>query len=122
MAVETQRITTYLGRSRFFENIKSTTSYHLRKIAERAAINTLIQGTAADLIKVALINVDKAISKTKIKIPILLTVHDEIIFEIPYKNVNEAKSLIVKEMESVWQLSVPLKVNVSHGVNWAKAH
>ncbi len=90
--------------------------------AERTAINTPIQGTAADLIKLAMIKVDTAIREQNIKSVMLLSVHDEIVLEAPGDEVDAVKSMVKRIMENVWDLKAPLKVNIGVGKNWAEAH
>ena len=113
--------TTLLGRIRLLPEINSKNVTE-RRFAERTAINTPIQGTAADLIKVAMINVDNELKSRKMKTAMLLSVHDEMVFEVPPEEVETASALIKDKMESVWDLNVPLKVNIEVGSNWASAH
>lgn len=115
------KTTTLLGRIRLLPEINSKNVAE-RKFAERTAINTPIQGTAADLIKVAMINVDTELKAQNMKTAMLLSVHDEIVFEVPPQEVDTASALIRDKMESVWDLNVPLKVNIEVGENWAAAH
>jgi DNA polymerase I len=120
-ARETSKTSTLLGRIRLLPEIKSTNNI-IRQAAERTAINTPIQGTAADLIKVAMINVDKALLEKKLRTAMLLTVHDELVFEVPPEEIHEAAETVKDIMENVWTLKVPLKVNIQSGKNWAEAH
>jgi len=120
-ARETGQTTTLLGRIRLLPEINNK-NVHERRFAERTAINTPIQGTAADLIKVAMIQVGQALKTSQMKTTMLLSVHDEIIFEAPPEEVDDACALVIEEMESVWDLNVPLKVNVQVGDDWAAAH
>ena len=90
--------------------------------AERTAINTPIQGSAADLIKVAMIKVDEALVEKKLASAMLLTVHDELVFEVPPDELEVLTRLVRGIMEGVWELQVPLKVNVACGFNWDEAH
>ena len=113
--------TTLLGRIRLLPEINSKNVTE-RRFAERTAINTPIQGTAADLIKVAMINVDNELKSRKMKTAMLLSVHDEMVFEVPPEEVETASALIKDKMESVWDLKVPLKVNIEVGNDWATAH
>jgi len=113
--------TTLLGRIRLLPEINSK-NVNERKFAERTAINTPIQGTAADLIKVAMINVDNELQSRNMKTAMLLSVHDEMVFEVPPEEIDAASALIKEKMESVWDLNVPLKVNIEIGNNWASAH
>jgi DNA polymerase-1 len=120
-ARKSQQTSTLLGRIRRLPDINST-NRNMRQFAERSAINTPIQGTAADLIKIAMIHVDQILREKDLKTAMVLSVHDELVFETP-PNELEAVCRIVKEaMEGVWDLKVPLKVNVQSGKNWSQAH
>jgi DNA polymerase-1 len=112
---------TLLGRIRLLPDINSP-NHIIRQFAERTAVNTPIQGTAADLIKLAMIRLDAAIADRGLQSAMLLSVHDEILFEVPPEELDTLKILAQKEMEGVWELKVPLKVNVDTGRNWAEAH
>jgi DNA polymerase-1 len=120
-ARETQRTSTLLGRIRLLPDINSS-NHIIRQAAERTAINTPIQGSAADLIKVAMIRVDKALREKSLQSAMLLTVHDELVFEVPPDELRDVTRLITEIMEGVWQLKVPLKINVAEGRNWEEAH
>ena len=89
--------------------------------SERMALNTPIQGTAADIIKKAIIGVDAALRQEPIA-KMLLTVHDELVFEVPSKNLAQARSMIEQEMTHAAQLRCGLSVDVHTGANWAEAH
>jgi len=115
-----KKTSTLLGRIRLLPDINSSNK-NLREFAERTAINTPIQGTAADLIKIAMINVDSVFTEKGLKSAMLLSVHDEIVFEVPPDELDTVKSLVKDIMESVWDLKVPLKVNMAVGDNWAQA-
>ena len=117
----TQRTSTLLGRIRLLPDINSS-NHIIRQAAERTAINTPIQGSAADLIKVAMIRVDAALRKISLQSAMLLTVHDELVFEVPPDELQVVTRLVKDIMEGVWQLKVPLKVNVVEGQNWEEAH
>lgn len=91
-------------------------------IMERATINAPVQGSAADIIKVAMITVEKSLTKAGIEPGMLLQIHDELLFEVPEKKVDEAKELVKRDMEQAWKLSVPLEVEIGSGDNWAEAH
>lgn len=108
--------TTLLGRKRELNELKSTNKM-LQKFGERAAINAPIQGTASDLIKLAMIEVVKSVESK-----LLLQVHDELIFEVKESDVESEKIKIKKAMEEVYKLSVPLTVSMDAGVNWDEAH
>ncbi|MDX1707094.1 MAG: DNA polymerase I [Desulfobacterales bacterium] len=116
-----KRTSTLLGRIRLLPDIDSRNRV-VRQAAERTAINTPIQGTAADLIKLAMIKVAGAIQAKKLRSAMLLSVHDELIFEVPPQELDSLTTLVKDIMESVWSLKVPLKVNVAVGENWAEAH
>jgi DNA polymerase I len=120
-ARKTNKTSTLLGRIRLLPEINSANKI-ISQAAERTAINTPIQGTAADLIKVAMINVDKALNEKELQTAMLLTVHDELVFEVPPGEIHEATQLVRDIMENVWELKVPLKVNIQSGKNWADAH
>ncbi|OEU67737.1 MAG: DNA polymerase I, partial [Desulfobacterales bacterium PC51MH44] len=120
-ARETKKTSTLLGRIRLLPDINSANKT-VREFAERTAINTPIQGTAADLIKLAMINVDAALRKRGLEAAMLLSVHDEIVFEVPPEELDIVKNLVKEVMEGIWDLKVPLKVNVVAGSNWAEAH
>ena len=94
----------------------------VRQAAERTAINTPIQGSAADLIKVAMIRINAALSRERFRAAMLLTVHDELVFEVPPEEVGAVARRVAEIMEGVWELKVPLKVDVATGANWAEAH
>jgi DNA polymerase-1 len=116
-----KRTSTLLGRIRPLPEITSD-NRNMRQFAERTAVNTPIQGSAADLIKLAMIQVDTAIRREKLRAAMLLSVHDELVFEVPEKELKAASRLVASVMESVWRLRVPLEVNVAWGDNWTDAH
>jgi DNA polymerase-1 len=120
-ARQTRRTSTLLGRMRLLPDIASS-NVNVRQFAERTAINTPIQGSAADLIKVAMIQMARALQQRRLKTDMLLSVHDEIVFEVPEAELDTMKVLAPEIMEHVWTLKVPLKVNVAWGDNWAQAH
>ena len=120
-ARETRRTSTLLGRIRLLPDINSS-NHMVRQAAERTAINTPIQGSAADLIKVAMIKIDETLQKKNLQSAMLLTVHDELVFEVPPDELQVVTRLIKKIMEGVWDLKVPLKINLAHGRNWDEAH
>jgi len=120
-ARETEQTATLSGRIRLIPDINNRNA-NLRRFAERIAINTPIQGTAADLIKIAMIEVDRAISTAGYRAGMLLSVHDEIVLEVPPDEIETISSLVKNVMETVWDLCVPLKVNLQTGDNWATAH
>jgi len=112
---------TMLGRRRFIPDILSK-NYGARAYAERVARNTPIQGTAADILKLAMIRVQEMLESTRSGARMLLTVHDELIFEVPEGEASSVGSRILKVMEGVLPLRVPLKVDLGFASNWADAH
>jgi DNA polymerase-1 len=120
-ARKTRKTSTLLGRIRRLPDINSSNKM-VREFAERTAINTPVQGTAADLIKLAMIRVNAAFEEKGLKSAMLLSVHDEIVFEVPPEELEPVEVLVKKTMEGIWDLKVPLKVNVVSGSNWAEAH
>jgi DNA polymerase I len=115
-ALEIGYVETLFGRRRYIVELKSQNQM-MRRAGERAAINAPIQGTAADLVKFAMIRLSESLD-----IPILLQVHDELLFEAPINEVDGYLAEIKETMESIHPLKVPLKVNVGHGANWEDAH
>src|SRR6202000_2846421 len=112
-----QKGETLVARVRPIPDIHSK-NYNLRGFAERTAVNTPLQGTAADLIKLAMIRIDEVLRERKLKSRMLLQVHDELVFEVPEDEVEYMKALVEDRMENVHALSVPLKVDVGVGKNW----
>jgi DNA polymerase-1 len=89
-----------------------------RGFAERTAVNTPLQGTAADLIKLAMISIDRKLTERKLKTRMVLQVHDELIFEVPADEKAEVETLVRTEMEGVVKLNVPLVADLKSGANW----
>ncbi len=108
---------TLMGRKRYLPDIHSK-NRTIKSMAERVAINSPIQGTAADIIKMAMINIQNTIEERGLKSQMILQVHDELIFEVPDNEVDTMKELIREKMENVVQLKVPLTVDVGEGQNW----
>ena len=117
----THQTQTLLGRIRLLPEIDSR-NHNIRSFAERTAVNTPIQGSAADLIKLAMIQTDTELKRRRMKGAMLLSVHDEIVFEVPPDELDATKAMVTEVMEGVWDLKVPLKVNLAVGKNWAEAH
>ena len=113
-------VTTLLHRRRYLPEITSR-NFNLRSFAERTAMNTPIQGTAADIIKLAMVELDKQIKENNLSSRLLLQVHDELILEVPENELEETQQLVVKVMEQALELAVPLKVDVSYGETWYDA-
>lgn len=112
-------VVTLLNRRRYLDGINSLDK-NIREFNERIAINAPIQGSAADLIKLAMIKISESFKKKKFKSKLLLQIHDELIFEIYKRELEEAKSIVKDVMERSLELSVPLKVNLKTGDNWAE--
>lgn len=111
---------TILGRRRPIPELKSK-DRTTRGIGERAAINTPIQGSAADIIKIAMIKIQERLSRDY-RSRMILQVHDELLFEIHESEIDDLSRIIKKEMEKAWKLRVPLRVDIGIGKNWAEAH
>lgn len=114
-------VTTLFNRKRYLPDIQHKNRV-MRAEAERMAINTPIQGTAADLIKMAMINIHARLTREGLRSKMLLQVHDELVFEVPEKELDTLPSMIKEEMEGVYPLMVPLKVDINMGRNWDEAH
>ena len=116
-AEQTGYAETYHGRKRFLPDIHSQ-NRTIKAQAERMAINSPIQGTAADIIKIAMINIDRQMTDRNLKSKMLLQVHDELIFEVDEEELAVMKELVRDGMENVVELRVPLKVDMGIGINW----
>ncbi len=114
-------VQTITGRKRYIPEIKSSNKLILQS-AERIAINTPIQGSAADIVKIAMINVSDALKKANNPAKMLLQVHDELIFECPENYVQDAIAIIKTQMENAVQLKIPLRVSIEFGKNWGEFH
>src|SRR5208282_3434384 len=110
-------VRTMFGRVRPIPDIESRNP-NQRGFAERTAINTPLQGTAADLIKLAMIALDRKLAERKLKTRMVLQVHDELLFEVPHDESAEVEALVRAEMEGVVALSVPLLADLGFGENW----
>ena len=113
-------VTTLYGRRRAVPQVQSPNAGE-RSLGERMAINTVVQGTAADLIKIAMVNIHKELQTTFPNVRMLLQIHDELLFEVPSSELSAVQPWIVKHMESAANLRVPLRVESSNGVNWFDA-
>lgn len=120
IAKEKQMLRSLMGRIRFFPELKSS-KYQMRAFAERAAMNMPLQGSAADIIKAAMLKVYVALKDGNYKSRMILQVHDELILDCPENEVEDVKSLLKECMESAVTLAVPLIANVSDGKNWFEA-
>ena len=120
-ARENGYVETILGRRRYLRDINSRNSI-VRSASERNAINAPIQGSAADIIKLAMININKRLKNEKLETKMMLQVHDELVFETPKKEIEKCVKIIRHEMENVFDLRVKLKVDINYGNNWLEAH
>lgn len=120
-ARENGYVETILGRRRYLPDINSRNQV-VRGAAERNAVNAPIQGSAADIIKIAMINIYNLLKNNKLKTKMLLQVHDELIFDVPKNELDFVKPLIKKTMEEAYQFAVPLVVDLGIGKNWLEAH
>ena len=112
-------LTTILGRRSYFPNIHAS-NMQLRQYAERSAINAPIQGSAADLIKIAMIAIQQRLEKEKSESLMIMQVHDELVFDVPAKEADAVAALVKEEMEGAYKLKVPLKVDITTGDTWYK--
>jgi DNA polymerase-1 len=114
-------VTTLSGRRRYVPTINSRNKTE-KSAAERVAVNTPIQGSAADIVKTAMLNLDRRLAKEQSKARLLLQVHDELILECPEKDAAKAAILVKEEMEQAVTLSIPLRVSVETGKRWGDFH
>lgn len=114
-------VQTVLGRRRYLKDINSQNAM-VRSGAERNAVNAPIQGSAADIIKIAMINIHKKLTQENWKSKMLLQVHDELVFDVHLSELEKIKPMIKHEMENAFTLSVPLEVEMGNGKNWLEAH
>ncbi len=120
-ARENGYVETVLGRKRYLKDINSRNGI-VRSAAERNAVNAPIQGSAADIIKIAMINIQNRFEKENITSKMLLQVHDELVFDVLIEELETVKKVIKEEMEHAFTLSVPLDVEIDQGNNWLEAH
>ncbi|MDO4177640.1 MAG: DNA polymerase I [Phascolarctobacterium sp.] len=113
-------VSTLMGRRRYLPDIKHS-NFNLRSFAERTAINTPIQGTAADIMKLAMLKVDAALKEAGLKSRILLQVHDELVLEVPENEKEQAANIVKTAMENAYIMEIPLEAEVAFGKNWAEA-
>jgi DNA polymerase-1 len=112
-------VQTVLGRRRFLPEVHSVNRM-VREAAERMAINAPVQGSSADIIKIAMINLHQEMEKRNLKSKMLLQIHDELLFEVPEEEVEEMKSLVAELMPRAFELCVPVKIDIKLGKNWAE--
>ena len=113
-------VRTILGRRRAISGVREGAGRQ-RNLAERTAVNTVIQGSAADLIKLAMVAIHRRLRKERLSARMLLQIHDELIFEVPADQLHHLAELVTEEMVGVYTLNVPLKVDIKAGPNWAAA-
>ena len=114
-------VQTLFSRRRYVPDVNSSNG-NVRSVAERNAINAPIQGTAADIIKLAMVGVHRELNRRGLKAKMILQIHDELLLEVPQSEIEEVKDLLIKQMENVTSLSVPLTVECNYGKNWLEAH
>lgn len=119
-AKETSSVRTLLNRKRTIDELNNT-NYMIRQMGERIALNTPIQGTVADILKLAMIRIDEKLKEDNLKTKMLLQVHDELIFDVPDDELNIVIDIVREIMENVYKLSVPLKVEIDYGRDWYEA-
>jgi DNA polymerase-1 len=112
-------VQTVMGRRRYIPEIKSPNG-QVRQAAERMAINMPVQGTSADIIKIAMVNLHREMEKSSLRSKMTLQVHDELLFEVPPEETDRMKELVSGIMPQSLKLSVPLKIDIKLGKNWAE--
>jgi DNA polymerase-1 len=113
-------VTTLMGRRRAIPELRSSNP-NTRRLGERLAVNTVIQGTAADIIKVAMIRAYRALAEAGMKTRLVLQIHDELLFEGPPGEMDDATELVRREMCAAFQLDPPLEVDIGIGQDWLDA-
>ena len=114
-------VTTLYGRRRPIPELAST-NFMQRSFGERVAMNSPLQGTAADIMKIAMINVDRALKSSGLKARVVLQIHDELLVETPLDERDKVKEIVYREMKNAADLKVPLEVDVQEGADWYEAH
>jgi DNA polymerase-1 len=118
LAAEQGYVETLLGRRRYFPGLKDGTNQVIKARLERESINSPIQGTAADIMKLAMLSVSAALANSKLEAQMLLQVHDELVLECPEAELEEVARLVSREMAAAYKLKVPLQTDVNWGKNW----
>lgn len=118
-AIDSGYTETFFGRRRYFPSLRSPLPF-IKASGQRMAMNAPLQGTAADLLKLAIIAIDQELEKKSLsdKIHLILQIHDELIYEVEEKYISQAENIIEDKMENIWSTHVPLKVNIKKGKNW----
>ena len=119
-AAEQGYVETLLGRRRYFPNLKTQSNRNIRNREEREAINAPVQGTAADIMKLAMLRVPDAIEQAGLQGKMLLQVHDELVLEVPRGELAPTQKIVSDVMENVFPLRVPLVTEARHGSNWGE--
>lgn len=114
-------VETLYGRRRYTPDV-SAHNANVRAVAERNAVNAPIQGSAADIIKLAMIAVDRKLREGGYRARMVLQIHDELLLEVPMDEIDAVRNMLVETMEGVAELSVPLTVECNYGENWLDAH
>jgi DNA polymerase I len=114
-------VETMMKRRRYIRDINSNNA-NLRGFAERNAINAPIQGSAADMIKIAMINIFVEFEKRKLKSKMILQVHDELVFDVHKTEIEEVKGIVLSKMQNAIMLEVPVVIEMNTGINWLEAH
>ena len=122
VAAEQGYVETMLGRKRYFPELKQAANQQVRARAEREAINSPIQGSAADIMKLAMLKLPEALKKAGLKAQILLQVHDELVLECPEKELEETAKVTQEVMKGAYKLSIPLETDAAVGKNWGELH
>ena len=120
-ARETGYVETLFGRRRYIPDLNSRNAT-VRSLAERNAVNAPIQGTSADIIKMAMVAIDRKMTEAGLRSRMVLQIHDELLFEVPASELETLRSIVVEQMENVITLSIPLTVECNYGKNWLEAH
>ena len=120
-ARETGYVETLFGRRRYIPDISSRNAT-VRSLAERNAVNAPIQGTSADIIKLAMVAIDRRMQEEGFRSAMVLQIHDELLFEVLPEELESLSAMVVREMENVVKLSIPLTVECNHGTNWLESH
>jgi DNA polymerase I len=118
LAAQQGYVETLLGRRRYFPGLQTQSNYNVRAREEREAINAPVQGTAADIMKIAMLRIPAALKKAGLSARMLLQVHDELVFECPENEVLQTAKVVRDTMESAYQLKVPLETEARSGQNW----
>jgi DNA polymerase I len=120
LATDQGYVTTLFGRRRQIPELQAR-NYQVRSLGERLAVNTVIQGTAADIIKMAMIRCHAVLRKRRLETRLILQIHDELLFEGPPGELDEVRALVHDEMVGAWDLDPPLAVEIGVGANWLEA-